>query len=146
MPTPPIVPTLANPLDPPEKVDFTIPGEIARADGAYEEAMREGWELVQRPVRSVPIDQIEKQHQKGRMTVWEKIRILTDEEPNVLFTNWGKNLDGASLVTAVLRIGGRDVACYGHDFTVRGRWTPPTGRSWRGSSGSRGTRGSRSSA
>jgi acetyl-CoA carboxylase carboxyltransferase component len=119
MPTPALVPTLANPLDLPEKVDFTIPGEIARADGAYEEAMREGWELVQRPVRSVPIDQIEKQHQKGRMTVWEKIRILTDDEPNVLFTNWGKNLDGASLVTAVLRIDGRDVACYGHDFTVR---------------------------
>jgi hypothetical protein len=37
----------------------------------------------------------------------------------VLFQNWGPNLDGASLVTAVLRIGGRDVACYGHDFTVR---------------------------
>jgi acetyl-CoA carboxylase carboxyltransferase component len=115
----PLTPTLTNPLDPPERVDFNIPGEIARATGVYEEAMREGWDLIQRPVRSVPIDQIEKQHAKQRMTVWEKIRILTDEEPNVLFQNWGKNLDGASLVTAVLRIGGRDVACYGHDFTVR---------------------------
>ena len=28
-------PTLANPLDPPEKVEFTIPGEIARATGPY---------------------------------------------------------------------------------------------------------------
>jgi len=51
--------------------------------------------------------------------VWERIRVLTDKEPNVLFQNWGKNLDGASLVTAILNIGGRDVACYGHDFTVR---------------------------
>ena len=29
--------TLANPLDPPEKVDFNIPGEIARATGKNDE-------------------------------------------------------------------------------------------------------------
>jgi acetyl-CoA carboxylase carboxyltransferase component len=112
-------PTLTNPLDPVEKVEFTIPGEIARQEGGYEEAMREGWELIQRPVRSVSIEQIEKQHAKKRMTVWERIGVLTSKPPNVLFQNWGKNLDGASLVTAVLDINGRDVACYGHDFTVR---------------------------
>jgi acetyl-CoA carboxylase carboxyltransferase component len=114
-----IKPVLTNPLDPPEKVEFNIPGEIARATGGYEDAMKEGYDLIQRPVRSVSIDQIEKQHAKRRMTVWERIRVLTDEEPNVLYQNWGKNLDGASLVTAILNIGGRDVACYGHDFTVR---------------------------
>ncbi len=119
MSTKAIKPILTNPLDPPEKVEFTIPGEISRATGGYEEAMKEGWDLIQRPIRSVGIDQIEKQHFKKRMTVWERIRVLTDEEPNVLFQNWGKNLDGASLVTAVLDINGRDVACYGHDFTVR---------------------------
>jgi len=115
----PIKPTLTNPLDPPEKVEFNIPGEIARATGPYEEAMKEGWDLIQRPVRSVAIDQIEKQHAKKRMTVWERMRVLSDKEPIVLFQNWGKNLDGASLVTAVLNIDGRDVAVYGHDFTVR---------------------------
>ncbi len=114
-----IRPSLTNPLDPPEKVEFTIPGEISRATGPYEEAMREGYELTLRPTRSVAIDQIEKQHAKKRMTVWERMRILSDRPPNVLFQNWGKNLDGASLVTAVLRVGDRDVACYGHDFTVR---------------------------
>jgi acetyl-CoA carboxylase carboxyltransferase component len=114
-----IKPTLINPLDPPEKIEFNIPGEISRATGVYEEAMKEGWDLIQRPIHSVSIDQIEKQHSKKRMTVWERIRVLTDKEPNVLFQNWGKNLDGASLVTAVLDIQGRDVACYGHDFTVR---------------------------
>ncbi|ACL63848.1 Propionyl-CoA carboxylase [Anaeromyxobacter dehalogenans 2CP-1] len=119
MTTKAIIPTLTNPLDPPEKVEFTIPGEIARATGGYEEAMKEGWELIQRPIRSVPVDQIEKQHIKKRMTVWERIRVLSDKEPMVLYQNWGKNLDGASLVTAVLNIGGRDVAVYGHDFTVR---------------------------
>jgi len=119
MPTKAIKPILTNPLDPPEKVEFTIPGEISRATGPYEEAMKEGYDLIQRPIRSVSIDQIEKQHFKKRMTVWERIRVLTDKEPNVLYQNWGKNLDGASLVTAILNIQGRDVACYGHDFTVR---------------------------
>ena len=119
MSTKAIRPTLTNPLDPPEKVEFNIPGEISRATGAYEEAMKEGYDLIQRPVRSVPIDQIEKQHYKQRMTVWERLKILSPKPPNVLFQNWGKNLDGASLVTAVLEIGGRDVAVYGHDFTVR---------------------------
>ena len=119
MTTKAIRPTLTNPLDPPEKVEFNIPGEISRATGPYEEAMKEGYDLIQRPVRSVAIDQIEKQHHKKRMTVWERLRILSDKTPNVLYQNWGKNLDGASLVTAVIEIGGRDVAVYGHDFTVR---------------------------
>jgi acetyl-CoA carboxylase carboxyltransferase component len=114
-----IRPTLTNPLDPPEKVEFNIPGEISRATGPYEEAMKAGHDLIQHPVRSVAIDQIEKQHLKKRMTVWERLKILSPKPPNVLYQNWGKNLDGASLVTAVIEIGGRDVAVYGHDFTVR---------------------------
>jgi acetyl-CoA carboxylase carboxyltransferase component len=119
MSTKALKPILTNPLDPPEKVEFNIPGEIVRQTGGYEEAMKEGYDLLQRPIRSVPIEQIEKQHAKKRMTVWERIRVLSDKDPIVLFTNWGKNLDGASLVTAVLNVNGRDVACYGHDFTVR---------------------------
>ncbi|MDY0268526.1 acyl-CoA carboxylase subunit beta [Trichloromonas sp.] len=114
-----IKPSLKNPLDPPEKVEFTIPGEISRATGGYEEAMKEGHDLIRRPIKSVSIGQIEKQHFKKRMTVWERIKVLTENEPNILFQNWGKNLDGASLVTGILNIGGRDVAVYGHDFTVR---------------------------
>nr|WP_238549487.1 carboxyl transferase domain-containing protein [Congregibacter litoralis] len=53
------------------------------------------------------------------MTVWERIDCLADEPPRILYQNWGPNLDGASLVTALIRVGGRDVAIYGHDFTVR---------------------------
>jgi len=112
-------PSLKNPFDAAEKVEFNIPGEISRATGGYEEAMQAGHDLIQRPTKSVSIDQIEKQHFKKRMTVWERIRVLTEEEPNILFQNWGKNLDGASLVTGILNIHGRDVAIYGHDFTVR---------------------------
>lgn len=114
-----IKPVLQNPFDPPEKVEFTIPGEISKTTGPYEEAMREGYELIQRPIKSVKIEQIEKQHFKKRMTVWERLKVLSSQAPNVLYQNWGKNLDGASLVTAILNIGGRDVAVYGHDFTVR---------------------------
>ncbi len=114
-----IIPTLQNPLAAVEEVDFTIPGEIAGQTGGYEEVMKEGHDLIQRPIKSVAVGQIEKQHFKKRMTVWERIKVLTDAEPNILFQNWGKNLDGASLVTGILNIDGRDVALYGHDFTVR---------------------------
>ena len=115
----PILPVLKNPLKPPSKIEFNIPGEISKATGGYEEAMQAGYDLIQRPIKSVSIDQVEKQHFKKRMTVWERIKVLTEQEPNILFQNWGKNLDGASLVTGILNISGRDVAIYGHDFTVR---------------------------
>ena len=61
----------------------------------------------------------QRQHLKDRMTVWERIRFFMDEDPHVLYQNWGPNLDGASLVTAIISIDGRDVVVYGHDFTVR---------------------------
>ena len=114
-----IKPSLQNPLAATETVEFTIPGEIAGQTGGYEEVMQEGHDLIQRPIKSVAVGQIEKQHFKKRMTVWERINVLTQAEPNILFQNWGKDLDGASLVTGILNIGGRDVALYGHDFTVR---------------------------
>ncbi|BCR03061.1 acetyl-CoA carboxylase carboxyltransferase subunit [Desulfuromonas versatilis] len=114
-----IKPSLKNPLATAEKVEFTIPGEIAGKTGPYEEVMKEGHDLIERPIKSVQVSQIEKQHFKNRMTVWERIKVLTESEPNILFQNWGKNLDGASLVTGILNVNGRDVALYGHDFTVR---------------------------
>ena len=109
---------LTNPFHAPEEKRFEVPGEIARKPGIYEEALKAGWELQQRP-QGAPVAAIERQHQKNRMTVWERIRLLVDEEPTILFQNWGPNLDGASLVTALAKVGGRDVAIYGHDFTVR---------------------------
>ena len=109
---------LTNPFHEPEEKRFEIPGEIARDPGIYEEALKAGWELQQRP-RGAPLASIERQHQKNRMTVWERITLLVDYEPTILFQNWGPNLDGASLVTALAKVSGRDVAIYGHDFTVR---------------------------
>jgi acetyl-CoA carboxylase carboxyltransferase component len=85
----------------------------------HDTTVAEARALQARPFTAAGVEAIAKQHQKDRMTVWERIRVLTPERPMVLYSNWGPNLDGASLVTCVLRIGDRDVACYGHDFTVR---------------------------
>jgi acetyl-CoA carboxylase carboxyltransferase component len=112
-------PSLQNPFAPQVDMEFTVPGQIATEPGLYEDALKKGYELQQRPRKAAGIKSIERQHQKNRMTIWERINILTDEEPTILFHNWGPNLDGASLLTAIIRVNGRDVALYGHDFTVR---------------------------
>ena len=85
----------------------------------YEDSIELGRELLERPKQGGGLDRVRVQHAKDRMTVWERIDVLTDREPNLLWQNWGRNLDGASIVTGVVSIGGRDVAVYGHDFTVR---------------------------
>jgi acetyl-CoA carboxylase carboxyltransferase component len=87
--------------------------------GIYEEALAMGEDLISKPALGGGTDRILVQHSKHRMTIWERIKVLTSEEPNVFFQNWGKNYDGASLVTGIINIKGRDVAVYGHDFTLR---------------------------
>ncbi len=94
-------------------------GESAAPTSTHARTIAEARALQQRPLLAGGVEAIARQHAKDRMTVWERIRVLTPERPMVLFANWGPNLDGASLVTCVLNINGRDVACYGHDFTVR---------------------------
>lgn len=89
------------------------------APGRYEATLERGLELQQRPYVAAGERNIQRQHLKQRMTIWERIRCLADGEPHVLYQNWGPNLDGASLVTAIIQVHGRDVAIYGHDFTVR---------------------------
>jgi acetyl-CoA carboxylase carboxyltransferase component len=111
--------TLDNPFAENTEQEFRVPGQIASAPGLYEESLKAGWELQQRPYLAPGVKNIQRQHQKNRMTIWERIRYLSDEKPTVLYQNWGPNLDGASLVTAIIKVNGRDVALYGHDFTVR---------------------------
>ncbi|MEJ2531559.1 MAG: carboxyl transferase domain-containing protein [Halioglobus sp.] len=111
--------TLTNPFAGTDEKEFDVPGQIKSTPGPYEEALKAGWELQQRPYRAAGVKNIQRQHQKNRMTIWERIRFLSDGEPTVLYQNWGPNLDGASLVTAIIKVNGRDVALYGHDFTVR---------------------------
>lgn len=111
--------TLVNPFDETKEVEFSIPGQASYNPGLHEETLKKGYDLIQRPRKAAGVKSIERQHAKKRMTIWERLSVLTNEEPTVLFQNWGKNLDGASLVTAIVKINGRDVAVYGHDFTVR---------------------------
>jgi acetyl-CoA carboxylase carboxyltransferase component len=91
----------------------------AEPEGEYDRALARGRELIAMPLELGGPARILQQHAKGRMTVLERVRVLTDKEPNILFQNWGPNLDGASILTAIVDIGGRDVAVYGHDFTQR---------------------------
>ncbi len=111
--------SLDNPFADNSEREFRVPGQVASAPGPYEESLKAGWELQQRPRQTAGVKNIQRQHQKNRMTIWERIRYLSDEPPTVLYQNWGPNLDGASLVTAIIKVNGRDVALYGHDFTVR---------------------------
>jgi acetyl-CoA carboxylase carboxyltransferase component len=118
MPDDIVTPSIRNP--------FRTEGEQPKTDretpsGPYDEAVREGKLLRARPLTAAGPVQIGRQHAKRRMTVWERIDVLKDPgtEPTILFQNWGPNLDGASIVTGIVSIGGRDVALYGHDFTVR---------------------------
>jgi acetyl-CoA carboxylase carboxyltransferase component len=114
-----VTPSLRNP--------FQVDGENrsstedAKPDGPYDQALREGEQLRARPRTAAGPIPIGRQHAKRRMTVWERLDVVRDEgtEPTILYQNWGPNLDGASLVTAVVKVEGRDVALYGHDFTVR---------------------------
>jgi len=125
----PVVPTLDNPLaedgaaagqEPsPEEPSPEAPSPAPSTP--YEQALQAGEELRRRPQAAAGALQILRQHAKERMTVWERIDVLQDQgsRPTILYQNWGRNLDGASIVTAVVQIRGRDVALYGHDFTVR---------------------------
>ena len=106
-----VMPSLTNPFD--------TQGNDQSPSTDYQAAVARGAELQALPQAAASSRNIQRQHSKNRMTVWERIEFLVDEEPTILYQNWGPNLDGASLVTAVGRIDGRDVAIYGHDFTVR---------------------------
>ena len=116
-----IAPSLLNPFAEKKDVEFSIPGQINYTPGLYETTLKAGYELIRRPRNAAGVVNIERQHQKKRMTVWERLEVLKDRgtEAHILYQNWGPNLDGASLVTAIVKIHGRDVALYGHDFTVR---------------------------
>lgn len=89
------------------------------AQTAYDKTLEMGTDLLQRPLKGCGERRVMVQHSKNRMTVFERIRVLTDQEPNFTFQNWGPQLDGASIITGILKIGKREIAIYGHDFTNR---------------------------
>jgi acetyl-CoA carboxylase carboxyltransferase component len=114
-----VTPSLRNPFE--SDGESHSSAKETKGDGPYDAAVREGEQLRERPRTAAGPVQIGRQHAKRRMTVWERIDVLRDPgtEPTILYQNWGPNLDGASIVTGVVKVGGREVALYGHDFTVR---------------------------
>ena len=114
-----VTPSIRNPFE--TDAENRSSDTVTTGGGPYDEALREGELLRARPRMAAGPVPIGRQHAKRRMTVWERMDVLRDPgtEPTILYQNWGPNLDGASIVTAVVQIGGREVAAYGHDFTVR---------------------------
>ncbi len=115
------VPASANPLDYTLENPFAAvrAGLTVEPETEYERVIARGEELIAKSRGLGGPARILQQHAKGRMTVVERMRVLTDKEPNILFQNWGEHLDGASILTAIIDVDGRDVALYGHDFTQR---------------------------
>ena len=111
--------TLENPFSKRRDELPAAPPEVLHHAAVYEAALVEGQELIEKSTRGGGLARVRVQHAKQRMTVFERIKVLTDREPNLLWQNWGPGLDGASIVCGILDIGGRDVAVYGHDFTLR---------------------------
>ena len=107
---------LDNPLDPKKLEPVSVEDT---PEMLYDQMLNRGEELLKKPLQGGGESRVLVQHSKGRMTVWERIKVLTSAEPHITFQNWGSELDGAGIVTGILNIDGRDVAVYGHDFTVR---------------------------
>jgi len=116
--------SLENPFAPGATASSSVADPASDAaplspEAEYRRVIARGDELLAKPLALGGAARVLQQHAKGRMTVLERIQVLTDQAPNILFQNWGPELDGASIVTALLNVGGRDVALYGHDFTQR---------------------------
>ena len=108
-----------NDFDSTNAINYSQEKDLTENQIIYNERLKEARALLSKAKLGGGVDRITIQHSKDRMTVWERIKVLTHNEPNILFQNWGRELDGASIVTGILNIKGRDVAFYGHDFTQR---------------------------
>ena len=103
-------------LDNPFEIENRV-NEFDKPD-TYQNAKLAAKTIGKKPFQA-KADAIIRQHKNNRMTVWERINLLSDTTPTILYKNWGPHLDGANLVTAICKVDGREVAVYGHDFTIR---------------------------
>ena len=108
---------LENPLAAPATAGAAAP---SGTPSAYDSALNMGRELLEKPLAGGGLRRVMVQHAKARMTVWERIKVLTDSEPNILCQNWGREpRRRVDRHRHPRRSKGRDVAVYGHDFTLR---------------------------
>ncbi|HJQ35139.1 MAG TPA: carboxyl transferase domain-containing protein [Pyrinomonadaceae bacterium] len=79
-------------------------------------------------------DKIKKQHEQGKLTARERVRLLLDEGSYaqeigllVAFDQYDGGAPAAGVVTTVGRVGGREVVVVANDATVKaGSWWPET--------------------
>ena len=79
-------------------------------------------------------EKIEKQHQQGKLTARERMKLLLDENTHaqeigllVAYDQYDGNAPGAGVVTTVGRVQGREVVVVANDATVKaGSWWPET--------------------
>ena len=69
------VASLTNPFDTEKEVEFSIPGQASYEPGLYEESLKQGYKLIQRPKKAAGVNAITRQHAKKRMTIWERISV-----------------------------------------------------------------------
>ena len=109
----PLTPKLTNPLKEQHVQTHENQADVYSGLSERSLAISERDKTIASPANIV------RQHEKNRFTVWERIDRFFDSPPHILHRNWGSNLDGDSLVSAIGTVNGRRVAFYGHDFTVR---------------------------
>ena len=85
---------LENPLDP--KTSKKV-SEKETPAMLYDQMLKRGEELLEKPLQGGGESRVRVQHSKGRMTVWERIKVLTTAEAHITFQNWGAELDGAGI-------------------------------------------------
>ena len=75
--------SLQNPL--------AVPPQVRRSESShpsaafYEESIERGRELLERPKRGGGLARVRVQHAKNRMTVFERLEVLTRCEPNLMW-------------------------------------------------------------
>ncbi|RMH02197.1 MAG: propionyl-CoA carboxylase [Planctomycetota bacterium] len=119
---------------------FLDPDEVRR-NGEFLAAKRAELEARRAEVRAGWGEKyVARVHAKGKMTAWERVAELKDDDAPVhplgTFVNWGREFDqagrplrspGAGVVTVLTRVAGRWVVVIANDNTVAsGSWWPQT--------------------
>ena len=57
-----VIASLDSPFSEAKEQDFMVPGQILSAPGPYEESLKSGWELQQKPYNTAGVKNIMRQH------------------------------------------------------------------------------------
>ncbi len=82
----------------------------------YDQMLARGEELLKKPLHGGGESRVRAQHSKGRMTVWERIKVLTSSEPHITFQMRAGSIDstnGAKLARQILMAGEHGIPLIG---------------------------------